>query len=274
MTNRIDAHLHLWRVERGDYGWIKPGSPLHRDFTLDDLRAELTAIDGAVLVQAAPTEAETLFLLEQAKASDGLIKAVIGWTDLAAKNAPARITSLARDALLRGLRPMLQDLPDADWILRPGLAPALVAMQEAALTLDLLVKPHQLPAIRRFAAEHPDLPMVLDHGGKPDIVNQDWQGWADDIKALAGETAICCKLSGLIAEAGESWSVADLRPYAEHILGCFGPERVMWGSNWPVLTVKGDYAIWREAAEALTASLPSTAREEIFGGTASRLYAI
>jgi L-fuconolactonase len=274
VTAHIDAHVHLWRIERGDYGWIKPGSLLHRDFTLDDLRAELTATDSAVLVQAAPTEAETRFLLEQAKASNGLIKAVIGWTDLAAKDAPARVAALARDPLLRGLRPMLQDLPDPDWILRADLAPALAAMQEAALTLDLLVKPHQLPAIWRFAVKHPDLPMVLDHCAKPDIANHEWQGWAEDIATLARETTICCKLSGLIAEAGEGWSLAGLRPYAEHILGCFGPERVMWGSNWPVLTVKGNYAVWREAAKTLTDSLPSTARAEIFGGTAARFYGI
>jgi L-fuconolactonase len=271
---RIDAHLHLWRIGRGNYGWIKPDSPLHRDFTLDDLRGERPAIDGVVLVQAAPTGAETEFLLEQARASAGLVKAVVGWTDLAATDAPRRIKTLARDPLLRGLRPMLQDLPDPDWILRPDLAPALAAMAGLGLTLDLLVKPHQLAAIRRFALAHPGLAMVLDHAGKPDIAGRHWQPWADGIARLAGETGIVCKLSGLATEAGEGWTAADLQPYADHILGCFGAARVMWGSDWPVLTLSGGYPGWHETAAALTARLPPEDAALIFGGTAAKFYRI
>ena len=274
MTEHIDAHVHLWRIARGDYDWIKPQSPLYRDFTFNNLRGALTKTDGVVLVQAAPTEAETGFLLEQARSSAGLVKAVIGWLDLAAEGAPARIEALARNPLLRGLRPMLQDLPDTGWILRPVLAPALAAMQDTGLTLDLLVKPHHLRTILSFAVKHPDLRMVLDHGGKPDIARRSWQGWADDIARLAGDTSISCKLSGLIGEAGTDWAVVDLQPYADHLLGCFGPERVMWGSDWPVLTVHGSYALWRKTAAALTTTLPPEGQEQVFGGTAARFYGI
>ena len=274
MSLRIDAHLHLWRMERGDYGWIAPGSPLHRDFTLDDVRGDLGGIDGIMLVQAAPTEAETSFLLEQARASGGLVSGVVGWADLAAPGAPARIAALARDPLLRGLRPMLQDLPDPDWILRPDLAPALTAMREAGLTLDLLVKPHQLDAIRCFASLHPDLPMVLDHCGKPDIARHAWKGWAGETAAIACETPILCKLSGLVAEAALGWTAEDLRPYADHVIAQFGPARIMWGSDWPVLTLNGSYKAWRDAAAALTAGLAPDAKAQIFGGTAMRFYGI
>jgi L-fuconolactonase len=269
---RIDSHMHLWRIARGDHGWIEPGSPLDRDFTLGDLRPHLRDVEALVLVQAAPTDAETHYLLEQAAISDGLIKAVIGWADLAAPDAPARIEALARNPLLRGLRPMLQDLPDAGWILRPDIAPALAAMRQAGLTLDLLVKPHQLPALLRLADRHPDLPMVLDHGGKPAIGSGEWRSWAGDVARLARETGIVCKLSGLITEAGAGWSPGRLRPCADHLLDCFGASRVMWGSDWPVVTVYGSYQSWRETADALTASLPLADRTEIFGGTAARFY--
>lgn len=169
---------------------------------------------------------------------------------------------------------MLQDLPDPDWILCPDLVPALTAMREAGLTLDLLVKPHQLAAIRRFAALHPDLPMVLDHCGKPDIAGRAWEGWAGEITAIAHETPILCKLSGLVAEAASGWAVEDLRPYVDHVIARFGPARIMWGSDWPVLTLNGSYKAWRDAAAALTVRLAPDAKAQIFGGTAMRFYGI
>ncbi|HET9147065.1 MAG TPA: amidohydrolase family protein [Acetobacteraceae bacterium] len=274
MTPRIDAHLHIWRVGRGDYGWIEPGSPLDRDFTLDEARAEAQGIGGIVLVQAAPSEPETEFLLAEARASAGLVRGVVGWTDLAAGDAPARIAALAADPLLRGLRPMLQDLPEPEWILRPGLRPALEAMRRHGLVLDLLVKPHQLGAVLRLAAAHPDLPMVLDHCGKPDIRGGQWRGWAEDIAAIARETRIACKLSGLAAEAGKGWRADDLRRHADHVLACFGPERVIWGSDWPVLTLTGSYRSWLDAALALTEALPEAGRAAIFGGNAASFYGL
>src|ERR1700722_17814637 len=142
---RIDAHHHVWRLDRGDYDWIRPGMTIHRDYGLDDLRPLLEHVDATVLVQATPTEAETNYLLEVARGSNGLVRAVIGWTDLAAPNAVARINELARDPMIKGLRPMLQDIQDTDWILRDEIKPALRAMAEAGLCFDALIQPRHLP---------------------------------------------------------------------------------------------------------------------------------
>src|SRR5262245_2824306 len=137
---RVDAHHHVWRVTRGDYGWLTPDLPIYRDYTLDDLRPQLGDITATVLVQAAPTEAETAFLLQVARASDGLVRGVIGWADFTAADAPARIAALRDDPLLKGLRPMLQDIADTAWILRPNVQPALRAVAEAGLRFDALVQ--------------------------------------------------------------------------------------------------------------------------------------
>ena len=133
---RVDAHHHVWRIERGDYGWLTPDLPIHRDYTLDDLRPSLGDIAATVLVQAAATEAETAYMLEVARASEGLVRGVVGWVDVAAPAASARIIDLARDNLLKGLRPMLQDIADTDWILRAECPPAIEALIATGLRFD------------------------------------------------------------------------------------------------------------------------------------------
>lgn len=158
---RVDAHHHVWSIARGDYGWLSPELPIARDYGLDDLRPLLGDITATVLVQAADTEAETEFLLEVAGGSAGLVQGVVGWTDLASPRAPARIAALARDPLLKGLRPMLQDIEDTVWILLPAVQPALAAMARHGLSLDALIKPRHLPLIGALAERHPALPVVI-----------------------------------------------------------------------------------------------------------------
>ena len=269
---RIDAHHHVWRVARGDYGWLTPDLPICRDYGLDDLRPLLGDVTATVLVQAAPTEAETLFLLDAARQSGGLVRGVVGWADLAAPDSPARIASLARDGLLKGMRPMLQDLPVQDWILREELRPALAAIAANGLAFDALVRPAQLPAILTLARRHPALRIVIDHAAKPDIAHAAWQPWADDIARIAHDTSVFCKLSGLVTEAAPDWQAADLQRYVAHVLATFGPERVMWGSDWPVVDLAGGYARWREATTALLQSLPAPARDAVLGDTARVFY--
>lgn len=262
---RVDAHHHVWRLDRGDYGWLTPDLAIHRDYGLDDLRPLLGDITATILVQAAPTEAETRFLLEVATGSDGLVRGVVGWTDLAAVGAAARIEMLAADPLLKGLRPMLQDLPDPDWILRPEVQPGLAAMTQAGLRLDLLVKPHQLAGLARLAQRHPDLPCVIDHGAKPAIAAGGFAPWASEIARIAAETHWYCKVSGLCTEAAAGWTAADLRPYVAHLMACFGAERLMWGSDWPVVDLAGGYRRWHQVAAEM---LP----EAVFGDTAAGFY--
>lgn len=274
---RIDAHQHVWQIARGDYGWLTPTlKELYRDFVLDDLRPHLTCagIGGTVLVQAAPTEAETRFMLETAHGSGGLVKAVVGWADMLAADAPERIAALASDSLLRGLRPMLQDIPDDDWLLDRRLDPAWRAMGELGLRFDALVRPRHLPNLRRFLERHPDLPVVVDHGAKPVIAQGVREPWAANIAAVARDSTAFCKLSGLVTEAGPGWQVDDLRPYVDHLLACFGPSRLMWGSDWPVVNKAGDYDRWRKASEVLLSDLSPADRTAIDGGTAAGFYGL
>jgi L-fuconolactonase len=274
---RIDAHQHFWRVSRGDYGWLTPDAhpAICRDFGPDDLRPLLGAadIERTVLVQAAPTEAETEFLLTLATATP-FVAGVVGWTDLAAPDAPAKIEALASRPKLVGLRPMLQDEHDDAWILQPHVGPALDAMEAAGLTFDALVKPRHLSHLARLIEARPDLRLVIDHGAKPHIATNGLGGWSEQMLAIGRGSRAFCKLSGLASEAKAGWEPADLKPYVDVLLDAFGPARLMWGSDWPVVNEAGGYAAWRAAAEALTAHLSDGDRALIFGGTAAAFYGI
>src|SRR4029453_5221553 len=210
---RIDAHHHVWSLARGDYGWLPPPlAPIHRDFSLSDLAPHLAAadIEGTILVQAAPTEAETMFLLDIA-AKARVVEGVVGWTDFDAADGGERIDALAAHKLLVGLRPMVQDIPDDDWLLRPALAPPLAAMARNGLVFDALVLPRHLPRLLRVVDDHPELQFVLDHCAKPRLVTGELAIWQGDIASLAERPNIVCKLSGLATEAVQDWQIADLR---------------------------------------------------------------
>jgi L-fuconolactonase len=271
---RIDAHHHVWTLARGDYGWLTPAlAPIYRDFQLSDLAPHLAAagIKGTILVQAAPTEAETRFLLDVADEAD-VVHGVIGWIDFDAPDALARIDAVATRKLLVGLRPMVQDIADDDWLLGPHLAPLLAAMAANNLVFDALVLPRHVPRLRQVVPRHPDLQFVLDHFGKPHLATGDIAEWRGDIARLAEHPNVVCKLSGLVTEAAKDWQVADLRQAVDHALGCFGPERMLWGSDWPVVDLAGGYEKWHAAAETLLADLSTDEKAAIFGGNAARVY--
>jgi L-fuconolactonase len=244
----IDAHHHLWQLARADYGWIGHGAdpaliPIERDYLVEDYRrvAEANGVSGSITVQAAQTVAETRWLLQQARNSGGFVRGVVGWIDMAAANASEILCDLAQDPFLRGIRPMLQDLPDTEWILQPKIGPALRAVMELDLSFDLLVRPPHLKAALELLGRYPELRAIVDHGGKPQIAQGMWQPWADDMRLLAQETPVYCNLSGLVTEARTGCKVSDLRRYAEHLIECFGAERLVWGSDWPVMLLNGDY---------------------------------
>jgi L-fuconolactonase len=271
---KIDAHFHCWQVARGDYGWLTPAlAPIYRDVTVTDWQAQSAphGITGGVLVQAAPTEAETHFLLAQADANPAVL-GVVGWVDMLAADAPARIEKLAIHPRLKGLRPMLQDIADAEWILQPAVTPALHAMADCGLVFDALVKSAHLPHILTLAARHPELRMVIDHCAKPDIAAGEWQPWADGIARIANETQAMCKLSGLMTEAGPHPQPGAVRRWGEHVLQSFGADRVVWGSDWPVLELAGSYAQWWGEAQQLLAGLDAKGQSAVMGGNAVRLY--
>ncbi len=270
----VDAHFHCWQLARGDYGWLTPAlAPIYRDVSVSDWQAQSAphGVTGGVLVQAAPTEAETGFLLAQADANPAVL-GVVGWVDLLASDAPDRIEKRARHPRLKGLRPMLQDIDDAAWILQPALAPALHAMCAGGLVLDALVTSAHLPHLLTLAGRYPGLRMVIDHAAKPGVAVGQWQPWADGIARLARQTGALCKLSGLLTEAGPAAPAGAVQPWAAHVLACFGPERMVWGSDWPVLELAGSYAAWWDETRQLLAGLSPHERAAVMGGNARRLY--
>ena len=275
---RVDAHHHFWRLSRGDYGWLtKEAFPaLYRDYLPEDLLPLLKkcGIDKTVLVQGAQTVAETEFLLAIADRAS-FVGGVVGWVDLSARDAADQIARLARNGKLKSLRPMLQDLPEDDWILRPELRAGLEAIAKNGLRFDVLIFPRHLPHVVKFFARHSDLPMVIDHGAKPYIARGEIDPWKSQMRAIARDFPnVCCKLSGLATEAAPGWTIENLRPYVDALLEMWGPSRLMWGSDWPVLNVAGSYVGWFEIAQALTAGLSGRERDEIFGGTAARFYGL
>jgi L-fuconolactonase len=271
---RIDAHQHFWKLSRGDYGWLTPekGS-IYRDFGPADLEPfrKRHEIARTILVQAAATVAETRFMLEIA-AGEPAIAGVVGWVDFTAADAARQIDTLARDRLLVGLRPMLQDITDDDWLLRADIKPAVHAMTANGLVFDALARPRHLSRVLAFADRHPDLRIVVDHGAKPLIRERKLDPWRADMSALAARPQIVCKLSGLVTETGPQWTLPDLAPYADHMIAAFGADRLLWGSDWPVVDLGGGYDRWVAGAEALTARLTDAERAAIFGGNAERIY--
>ena len=269
----IDAHLHYWRVDRGDYLWLTPDLPLYHDFGPADAAPLLDAagITGVVLVQAAATEAETEYLLALAE-TDRRVLGVVGWTDMGAADAPLRLAALARNRRLCGIRPMWQDIAEDDWMLRPEQAPAYRAMVELGLSFDALARVRHLPHMARLIERHPDLPIVIDHGAKPDIAGGAFDIWRDGMRRLAGFAHVRCKFSGLVTEATPEASLDDIRRYADALFELFGPERLLWGSDWPVVTLRRDYLTWLDWAQRLTGSLSEAERGAVFGGNARGFY--
>lgn len=275
---RVDAHQHFWALARGDYGWLTSKlAPIFRDYGPADLAPLLQEADivRTVLVQAAPTEAETDYLLGLA-GTTRFVAGVVGWVDLESPDAARRVAHAACRAKLVGLRPMIHDIADDRWMLRPEIAPAIEAIVEADLVLDALVRPRHLPALVELVGRHPALRVVIDHAAKPDIARwkpggRDFRTWARSLEAL-GARGLSCKLSGLATEASPGWRSRNLRPYSDALLAAFGPNHIMWGSDWPVVELAGGYRRWCAATEELLEGLTEGAREAILGRTAARVY--
>ena len=270
----LDAHCHFWSLGRGDYGWLETGGPgldpIRRDFGLADYPGGRPVI----AVQAAPSVAETRFLLDLARGSDS-IRGVVGWVDLADAGAADAVRDLAADPLLRGLRPMLQDIADTDWLVNVARPEALAAMAGAGLVFDALVTERHLPMLARFADANPDLAIVIDHAAKPQPGPR--EGWRAGMRALARDPRIYCKLSGLLTELSPEERrdpLPALQATLADLLDWFGPDRLIWGSDWPVVTLAAPLIDWLALSEDLTAGLSAPERAAIFGGNAARVYGV
>ena len=271
---RIDSHQHFWRLDRGDYGWLTPRlEPLYRDYLPDDLSPLLQDADihKTVLVQAAPTEEETRFLLELARTTD-FVAGVVGWVDMEGEHAVTHLEALAEYPLLLGIRPMIQDISDPNWMLKPELQAMFDKIASLDLAFDALVKPEHLDNLYTLLRRHPNLKVVIDHGAKPDIANNMFQPWAGRIQKLAVSTNACCKLSGLLTEAADDPGYDKVRPYMAHLLRCFGAGRLMWGSDWPVLQLAGDYSGWLALVHEFLSGLSEPEYDCVMGGTANTFY--
>lgn len=271
---RIDSHQHFWKPERGDYGWLTPElTALYRDFLPSDLRPLLDehGIDRTILVQAAPTVAETRFLLELAHRHEW-IAGVVGWVDFEATETPKVLRELSRDPHLVGIRPMVQDLEDDAWLSRPSHASTFEALVENDLVFDALVLPKHLSHTLTVVERHPDLSVVIDHAAKPTLRDGVGKQYYEEISNLAAFPSVSCKLSGLVTEAGPDWTAADLAPVVDHLLEKFGPERILWGSDWPVVTLACDYPTWWTTTTQLLSGLDPEQESAILGENAERIY--
>lgn len=270
---RIDAHQHFWNLARDDYFWMTDQmAAIRRNFRPDDLLPHLKAagFDKTVLVQAAPTVEETEYLLGIADAHP-VVGKVVGWINFEDETHRHHLERWARHEKFAGVRPMVQDIPDPEWVHRPDVQWGFDAVVDLGLTLDALGFPvHAAPFLRLFE-KYPSMKAVVDHCMKPQIADDAFDDWSVAMSRIADETGAYCKLSGLITESGSNWNAEKLRPYAEHILSAFGADRVMFGSDWPVLNLASDYPTWYEIA---TSFVPEVDREKVFGGTAARFYGI
>jgi L-fuconolactonase len=282
----VDAHHHVWDLSIRDQEWITGPElqPLRRNFTLDDLAPEARAagVDRTVLVQTVTVAEETPEFLALAAGHD-LVAGVVGWTDLTRPDVAdelARLRDLPGGRHLKGIRHQVQGEPDPDWLSRADVRRGLAAVADAGLVYDLVVLPHQLSACVRAAAALPGLTFVLDHLGKPPIASGELEPWASDIRALGGLPNTVCKVSGMVTETDRAlwgtttWPLAPLRPYWDTVLRAFGPGRLMFGSDWPVCTPAATYSQVVHLTAGLAADLNRDEREQLFEGTATRVYGL
>ncbi|GAA4490362.1 amidohydrolase family protein [Actinoallomurus oryzae] len=276
----IDAHLHFWNLETGSYPWLTPASgSIFRTFAPPEVLPQLDAagVDRVVLVQAADTYADTDAMLAQADAHDDVIAAVVGWVPLNRPDeAAGALERYAAHPKFAGVRHLIHDESDPDWVVQDAVIEGLGLLAEAGLPFDVVaVLPRHLEHVPVLAERVPGLRMVIDHLAKPPIREKGWEPWASLLARAAECPGVYAKVSGLNTAADpETWTAEDLRPYVDHALGIFGPERLMFGGDWPVATLAGDYAkVWRETG-VLLRDLPDTERAAVLGGTAARFYGI
>jgi L-fucono-1,5-lactonase len=273
---RIDAHQHFWDLQRFTYSWMPPGpGPLQRNYLPENLEPILqnNRFDGSVIVQANSALEETHWLALLAS-QHAFVKGVVGWVDLTDPGLGGTLDDLQKLPKFKGVRHQVHDEPDLNWLLRPDVLGGLGELARRGLPYDLLLRPPHLPLVPQLAEKLPSLRMVIDHLAKPYIEKGEIDGWARDMERAAAVPQIWCKLSGMITEGGRDWRKKDLRPYVHHVLKVFGPNRLMFGSDWPACTPAGT---WKEVLAAFTQAIgpqPVSVRERLLGGSAVEFYGL
>jgi L-fuconolactonase len=272
---KIDAHQHFWQIGKYDYVWMSPDmGVLYDSFGPAQQKTNLKecGIDKSVIVQTISSVDETRWFLQLAKEND-FIAGVVGWVDLKSPCVGEILDELTDNEKLVGIRHQVHDEPDANWLLRDDVMNGLAALSRRAIPYDLLIRPVHLDVSLTIAQKFPDLPLVIDHIAKPCIAKNQWNDWANGMAALSGCDNVFCKLSGMITEADwTTWKPGDLKPYMDYLIEKFGPERCMFGSDWPVCLLAGSYKKVFEAFNENIMELSPSEKSELLGGAAARFY--
>lgn len=272
---RIDAHHHFWQYDPVRHDWISEEmQAIRRNFLPADLKPLLdkAQIDGTVYVQVDQTEAETNWMLEHADQHD-FIQGVVGWVDLQSRDVEDRLAYFSQFPKLKGFRHIVQGESDKRFLLRPAFMKGIGFLSKFQFTYDILVYPEHLPVVKDFVKKFPDQLFVLDHLAKPFIRKGELQPWQNDIKALAAFDNVCCKVSGMVTEADwKLWKPGDLAPYLQTVLDCFGPGRLLYGSDWPVCLVAASYEKQLRVVDDFISGFSIHEREAIMGHNAMRFY--
>jgi L-fuconolactonase len=270
----LDSHQHFWRYDAVQYPWIPANSPLQRDWLPADLEREQSKVglDGAIAVQARQTLEESRWLLELAR--DNLrIRGVVGWVDLRSDRVEEQLAGFAPDPKFVGVRHIVQDEPDDDFMLQPEFIRGISKLKQFNLAYDILIFPKQIPAAIRLVRKFPGQRFVLDHIAKPFIRAGVFDPWASQIAELATAPNVWCKVSGMVTEADHAaWKPSDFKSCLDHVFKVFGVERLMFGSDWPVCLLAGSYErVFRLAQDYLAPFSPG-ARAKFFGENCARFY--
>ncbi|MFJ8114239.1 amidohydrolase family protein [Streptomyces sp. NPDC096132] len=281
----VDAHHHVWNLDHRPQPWLdEPGhEPIRRTFGVDDLRSAATRpiagrqLDSTVVVQCVTSVPETRELLALAE-QDPLIGAVVGWADLTSPGAGGVLDELRSGPggrYLRAVRHLVQGESDPEWLQRPCVERGLRAVGTRGLAYDVLIRSHQFGQAIGLAERLSELPLVLDHAGKPPVVRGDLDDWERDVRRLAAHPQVRCKVSGLVTEADhEKWTLDDIRPVWDVLLSAFGPDRLMFGSDWPVCVLAGGWNRWAATVEELLDGCTADETEAVLAGTATEFYGL
>lgn len=274
----VDAHHHFWKIDRGIYDWISDDiSGIRRNYEPVHLSHYLSHLGVAktVLVQAAESLIENEAMLAIAAKND-FVAGVVAWVNLDDPAAAKELELLAKNPKVKSIRPVLQGIEDTDWVLRSQVQENISLLPQLGLRFDALIQPRHLNAIDTLSQNIPELKIVIDHAAKPVIANGQAAGdmWEDGMARLAEKPNIYCKLSGLATEQGPGWQAKTLKPVSDHLLDIFGPNRLMWGSDWPVLELSGSYVQWFNVAQELLADLSEHDTQKVMGQTATEFYGL
>ena len=276
---KIDAHQHVWNLEKVDYPWLGPSSgPIYRTIEAPELEPLLqkTGVDKTIIVQAMNSYEDTDYMLETAAAHDW-VAGVVGWVPLQRpKEAAEKLEMYSRNPLFRGVRHLIHDEPDPDWVVQDSVMEGLKVLASFGMTFDIVaVFPNHLKHVPLLAEKVPNLNFVIDHLAKPPIASKQWEPWASQFARAAEYPNVYAKVSGLNTAANWSnWSDHDIKPYIDFAMEKFGADRLMFGSDWPVANLAGDYQkVWEETNKAID-EYSVAEREAILGGTAAAFYGL